>query len=390
MEKGDFIEYEFYHDHGDFIDEGFERYELTRSEIITVEGKSYNCYVISCKRTGDSNSNNPDSATNYETVRHGIRKIYIDKITNDIIKETDKKEYEREYEGELTITVSEWETVLLSKKSNWESNEDPGVGDSWLVTTEHKTTVKSTEEGEEEETFDHTEQIIIEYKYLYDRTLTTDLGTFECMVIKSKVLDTYDNGYSLDYVDKSNNVLIRCDFYEDDYGSSSSVSCRSELVAYDLVDQKGGKSVIGSIIGEDDKNMGIFGLGTIGGVDTFIFMIIAIAVIIILFLMVMNRKRKMAKVAQVFSTGQVPLRPSYQQRPIHQQPTQQQYLKHGPEPAPTQGATATSVPQSVASPQPPSMPHETSQYQSCPVCYEPIRYVDQYQRWYCSCCGKYL
>jgi hypothetical protein len=343
IDTGDFMEMKLSGYAEDMEMNGYFRFEFTGEETITVKGESYDCVVGTMSGYGDIDS---DYGVTGTFTASGT--IWMEKDTGDEIKDTFIMEMKMEYKGEQMTMRTEETEILISEESTWTSSDDPEIGDTWIETTVSEVTtvdITITEDGKEKDTDTDTETTVEYHEYIKDKTITTDLGTYECCVIKSydednKYYSDYD--YDLDYSCKKDELPIKFESYED-----GDLSMEMELIAYELAGFSGGKEVIGSLSGEaDEEEDGMLGMGTVAGVDTFVLIIVALIVVVLLILVgIMMGKKK----------------------------------SHGIQPEPYGQAGAVQ-------PQPPPPP--STHY--CQTCGGQLEYIDQYQKWYCSNCRNYL
>jgi hypothetical protein len=387
---GDYMEFRMDDEGEDTIMTGFLRFEITHEESISVQGKSYNCLVMTIKGSGDI-----ESYSGIEGTWSATGNVWGDKVTEHVVKETMTMKMFMEYQGEIMTMKMESTTIPISHTSTWTSDNDPGQGDTWTETSIDEVTtteIMVSSEGKETDTNTETITTVTHYEYLKDETVITSLGTFDCMVIKNyDEEESYysDFTYDLDYDDKIKNIHVKSEMFEDGI-----LENKMELIAINSGGQKMGDEVIGSIGNrKDEEDTGLFGMGKVGSIDVFILTIAIIFLLIILVLAGVTFKRhKKSKVetAQSYTNEGMHRGHTSAGQPAYQQP---QPPSQSPSPPPTpqyqyQGpAYQQSQPQSQISP-PPSTAPSRPRY-TCQTCGGPLEYTKQYDRWYCDYCRRY-
>ncbi len=396
-EIGDYIEFKMINEDEEMQMTGYLRGEVTHEERITVNAMSYDCIVMTMRGSGDMESflgiKGTWTATGY---------IYADKVTEKVIKETSNLHMTMEYLGEKVKMTSESTSIHISSVSNWTGDADPGIDDTWRVHTIEDVTTKQTIEsfaGKESSTDEEQISEIEVYEYLYDSTITTKLGRFECRVIKSYDEDESDYSdldYSLEYTNKKNNMPVKQETYE-----NGSLVSEMEAIAYKFDGESGGTEVIGPVNSkgdDDEKDMGMFGLGKVVGIDVFILIIIFIVLLIVLILAgVVIKRHKRSKRVSIQSTREPMARPepyqedSYYQedhyrQPLPAQPQQQRQQQYQDQYHYSYQDRTYHQPAHPHTSPPPPAPHRRY---NCPTCGGALEYIDQYGSWYCYYCRKY-
>lgn len=387
---------------------GYMRFELTGENTISVKGKSYECLVATLIGNGDISSSLGISGT-FKVSGN----MWMDKGTGNTVKSTFIMDMTVKYQGQSLSMKSEGITIPISSISNWTSDKDQRIGDTWKVTsTAEVTTTETSDTPDGKETDSNTETVttVTYYERVEDRTVTTGLGTFECKVTKSYDEDDiyyseYD--YKLDYSDRNGIIPVKYETYED-----GDKTMEMEITAYNFGGVSGGEEVIGPIGSkkgdDDDKESGMFGLGKVAGLDVFLIIVLIIILLIVLILAgIALRKRKKSK------TGIAPPYPprephrapaeqppayhyresAYHERPSPRQAPESQYQDQEPiyqqrQRAPEQQYQyqEQAYQQTQPSPTAPAQSHERN---SCQTCGYPLEFIEQYNRNYCNYCKEY-
>lgn len=207
------------------------------------------------------------------------------------------------------------------------------IGKTWSVTT----TITSQGSGSPS-----SHQITYNFTCLAKETITVPAGTFEAYKIKQQ--QSPDPYYTLNYYAPKVGFIAKSESYNYYNGSWHSSGDPSVLSSYEYT------------YNEKKPSEGLFGLGT----QTFwlivVLIIVAVAIIIAFGLVFRHRKRY-----PVYP-------PSY-----HPQMAAQQ------------------IPYQPQLPQQPTPPAGSPLYlQFCPYCKQGLRFIQQYRRWYCDRCQKYV
>ncbi len=330
---------------------GYIRLETTHEETITVKGESYDCGVVSLKGSG-----NLEYDFGPEGTWRATGNVWWDKVAENRVKATSNIKINVKYQSEFSKITRKSTSIYISSISTWTSEADPELGDEWtetIVADLTETETSDTPDGINSETDTYTVTTIEHYKYIEDKTITTQLGSFECRVIKSYEEDDYDyqsgfndtDTYDLDYIDNNNNIPLRFESYED-----GSLAFELEVIAYNFGEQSGGTEVVGTIDDEkEDEDSGMLGLGKVAGID--IFILVLVAIIILVILVIVGFAMKKLKRSRLDNRDY-----EYSRPPPPSQPPQQQ---------------------------------QQGLHYSCRTCGEHLEYVGEYDSWYCNYCRRY-
>jgi hypothetical protein len=344
---GDFVELSMEMNDDEMEMSGYLRGEITGTEdIINVKGTEYTVLTLTMYGKGTF-SNNQGMTGDWTTSGN----IYYDITTEENVKETSLMKMTMKYQGETASYTSESETIPIHRMSTLKEGTEPMIGDTWTITVNEKIISKVTTVSPdgERETSEETEieSTVTNYEYIRNDTITVPAGTFSCVVVRDVYSDDEPGEYTISYKDKDIGTVK-----SEDYDSYDIQIGKMEIIAYKFenLGKQGGECVIGPIdaLGEeeDEKDQGLFNLGKVAGIDTFIlFMLIVILLVILMIGIVAMKKRKKAS---PMPDGPYP----QQQATEHQQPPQKQ------------------------------------QY-PCPSCGQALNYVKQYEKWYCYSCNRY-
>jgi len=290
LEVGDFFEFKMNMYSDEMEMSGDFRIEVTSTnDKITVKGTQYNVLIFSMYAKGTVTFDLGITGTYTAT-----GDMYIDKATEDSIKDTSKMSITMKYEGETFKSIQESTTIIISRDSTWIGEGDPEIGNTWTETVVEEIEEKETmitPEGEESETSNYEETTVTDHEYIEDDTITTDLGTYTCRVIKEEDRFSFDE-YSLNYYEKNLGLPILNEGYYDD-----ELVSELELTAYKLAGNSKGKSALGNIgdDGNDDEDdESLLGMGKIGEIDTLIIVIIIVLCIVFLIMFISTKRRERA------------------------------------------------------------------------------------------------
>ncbi|UCH88667.1 MAG: hypothetical protein JSV49_10505 [Thermoplasmata archaeon] len=357
------------------------RCEVTGEETVVVEDKSYDCLVVTIEIEGDFIE---EDGTESELRTSG--KVWIDKTTEKPVKNTQRMKINVGNKEDRATYILEQTMIIIYEKSTWVSEDEPEIGDTWKVTKKMEGTVTETYETQEENmksTDSLSQKKITHYEYLKDETITMELGTFDCRVIKSYNDDNYYNPdveYSLNYFDKELNLPIKLQNY--DFGVLTS---EMVLISYKIGDVSGGEEVIGPLgSGDEKEDEGILGLGKVAGIDTFILIIMAILTVLAMIILgfALNKRKKSRRArAEAYAQPEGLPPPPPPPQPGYRKPSYQ----YSPPPPPPR---VLQIYYEEPPPPPPPPPPPLSQ-NSCWNCGGPLEWVDYYESWYCDYCGRY-
>lgn len=344
---GDFIELSMEMNDDEMEMSGYLRGEITgKEDIINVKGTEYT--VLTMTMYGKGTMRNNQGLTGDWTTSGNI---YYDITTEENVKETSLMKMTMKYQGETAKYSEESETIPIRRMSTLKKGTEPMIGDTWIVTEKEERTSKTTTVSPdgERETSEETEieTTVTDYVCIRNDTVIVPAGTFSCAVIHVVDRDDEPGEYTISYKDRDIGTVK-----SEDYNSYGIQTGKMETIAYDFknLGKQGGECVIGTLdaLGEeeDDKDQGLFNLGKVAGIDTFILIMLIVILLVILMIGIVAMKKR--KKTTPIPDGQYP-----QQRATapQQQPQKQQY--------------------------------------PCPSCGQALNYVKQYEKWYCHSCNRY-
>lgn len=357
---GDFLEWNMEMDEDGMEMSGNFRGEITDIDgEITVKGEQYSVVTFSMYGEGTLNSQYGIDGT---WTMSGS--MYIDKESEKTVKTEMTMEMTMDYLGETMESVIEEIAILLEDTSTLPEGTRPSIGDNWTTAKTEEITETQTiiyPDGTEDTSSDtYVETTTKYYEYLRDETVTVPAGTFTTSVIYQVEDDDDEGDYTLQFLDKEIGFEVMYEYYD----SSDDLTGEVELNAYNFKDlhESGGESVLDPI-GSDgtEEDTGMFNLGKIAGIDTFLLLILFVIIIVIIAGIMAARRRGEPKAKQDAQQPQQPqaAQPQYVQQAQRQPSAQPLYAQQAPSSNP------------------------------CPYCLQPLTYIQQYQRWYCHSCQRY-
>lgn len=362
FKEGDYFRYEFdenlYFDiEGDYIKGseviGYENqnldmyiYEIIGEEKITIDNKTYDCVIVKNEwkmsvtyllNEGTSDNDKINWSYNFSSKEWWL------KSDQTKVKEERTQQSELSYisQGEFIIEGSESIDKVTYMQIGKDLSFPLTIGKTWKSEIEKKSNYtgkyRTTEEKWEEYSSETSINESINFEVISEKSVKVKAGTFDCL--KIKIQKDGEDHYQVQYFTK-NGFVTKIEFYDPD----DSLRNKLELTSYKMKNE----------IANDDLNFKLISM---------VIFVVAIMSFIIIFIVkkkssryVTSQNREQLYSQKQYQQYQQPLQ-QFQQQEMHEQYQELQ---------------------------------QQSQAQICSFCEQTLRYIDEYQKWYCDFCQRYV